>query len=63
MILNILLKLLALSNDNIIDFKKNKSIMKLLKKEKIKDLENKLKIKFVLYYIKGFIFLSFLCII
>ena len=55
MVLSLLLKTLALSNDPILDFKKNKSI-KEINKEKNK-LEIKLKVKFVLYFILSFIFL------
>ena len=53
-----LLKLLSLSNKDIINFKVNKS------KEDIKQRENslklKLKIKFILFFILGFILLLFI---
>ena len=55
--LNTILKLLALSNDAIIEFKRTKSAVNIDKKKT--DLENKLLIKFVLYFIVSFIFLSF----
>ena len=57
-VLNMLLKLLSLSNKDIINFKVNKS------KEDIKQRENslklKLKIKFILFFILGFILLLFI---
>ena len=53
--LNILLQLLALSESNIIDYKKDKN-RKNLDERKLK-LNNRLKIKFFLYFILGFIFL------
>ena len=56
-VLNIILKFLALSNDAIIEFKKMKSADNINKKKT--DLENKLSIKFVLYFIVSFVFLSF----
>ena len=55
--LNIVLKLLALSNSGIIKFKKNKN--KNGVDERGEDLKNKLNIKFVLYFIISFIFLLF----
>ena len=55
--LNTILKLLALSNDAIIEFKHMKSVDNIDKKKT--DLENKLSIKFVLYFIVSFVFLSF----
>ena len=57
MILNKLLKLMALSNDTILKFKQNKeknNINKMGKK-----LKKKLNIKFILYFIISFIFLLF----
>ena len=54
-VLNILLKLLALSEGNIIDYKKNKNKNNL--DERTKELNNKLNIKFILYFIISFIFL------
>ena len=56
-VLNIILKFLALSNDAIIEFKQTKSSVNIDKKKT--DLENKLFVKFVLYFIFSFIFLSF----
>ena len=55
--LNTILKLLALSNDLIIEFKHTKSAVNIDKKKT--DLENKLLIKFVLYFIVSFVLLSF----
>ena len=56
-ILNIPLKYLALSNDDIIDFKQTKS-NKNINKIKV-NLENKLKIKFIFYFIVSILFLFF----
>ena len=56
-VLNIILKFLALSNDAIIEFKQGKSAVNIDKKKT--DLEKKLLIKFVLYFIVSFVFLSF----
>ena len=59
MILNTILKVLALSNDDILDFKKNKytkNITSLIKKRK-KILMNRLSIKFIFYFIISYIFL------
>ena len=57
MVLNTLLKMLALSNNSIVEFKQNK------KKEDVNErgekLKNKLNIKFILYFIISFIFLIF----
>ena len=53
--LNLPLKLLALSNDNILDFKNTKSTENI--ELKYKQLNDKLKIKFILYFIISFIFL------
>ena len=55
MVLNKILKFLSLSNDGIISFKQNKSIKNINQKEF--DLNNKLRVKFVLYFILSFIFL------
>ena len=55
--LNTILKLLALSNDSIIEFKNNKAQKDLLNRKL--DLELKLRIKFILYFITSFIFLLF----
>ena len=57
MFLNILLKLLALSNDGIIEFKQNKDKNDV--NERADALKKKLSIKFVLYFIISFIFLLF----
>ena len=57
MVLDLLLKLLAISNDSIIKFKQNKKIDDV--DERGKNLINTLKIKFILYYIISFIFLLF----
>jgi hypothetical protein len=57
MLLNILLKLLALSNDGIIEFKQNKDKNDV--NERADALKKKLSIKFVLYFIISFIFLLF----
>ena len=56
-VLNAFLKFLALSESSILDLKKNKSKNDLDKR--IKDLENKLSIKFMSYFIISFIFLLF----
>ena len=55
MVLGLLFKTLALSNDAILDFKKSKSIKEIIKEKK--KLEIRLKVKFVLYFILSFIFL------
>ena len=57
MLLNTLLKLLALSNGGILEFKQNKK--KIDVNEGAVDLKKKLSIKFVLYFIISFIFLLF----
>ena len=57
LVLNILLKTLALSNNAIINFKNDKSKDD-IDKRKV-ELENNLKIKFILYFILSFIFLLF----
>ena len=54
-VLNKPLKLLALSNSSIINFKQSKKN----DKEKIMNLNKTLKIKFIIYFIAGFIFLLF----
>ena len=56
-IFDIILKLLALSEANIIDYKKNKDINNLEKRTI--ELKNKLRIKFILYFIISFIILLF----
>ena len=56
-ILDILLKLLALSNDDIIDFKQNKEIKDFIKEGK--KLKKRLKIKFFLYFILSYFVLLF----
>ena len=53
--LNKLLNFLSLSNDGIVSFKTNKSIKNIDKREA--DLENKLRIKFILYFVLSFILL------
>ena len=58
MILNLPLNYLSLTNDAIINFKQNKSIINEMVK-RAKYLENKLTFKFVLYFVIGFLFLSF----
>jgi len=55
--LNSILKLLAFSNDAILDFKQDKSIDNLEFKEM--KLRKKLQIKFILYFILSFLFLLF----
>jgi len=57
MILNIPLNFLSLSNDAIINFKQNTSKIHIMKK--VKNLENKLNTKFILFFIIGFLFLLF----
>jgi len=54
-VLDILLKLLALSEGNILDYKKNKDKKDLGKRKN--ELNNKLKIKFILYFIISFLLL------
>jgi hypothetical protein len=54
-ILNILLKYLALSNNAILDFKRNKSLNDIYKREI--NLKKKLKIKFILFFVISFILL------
>ena len=57
MLLNTLLKLLALSNSGIIEFKQDKNKKDV--NERGENLKKKLSIKFVLYFIISFIFLLF----
>ena len=57
MVLNILLKLLALSNDAIIDFKQDKNTNEV--KKRGNQLSVKLGIKFILYYVISTLFLLF----
>jgi len=57
MALNILLKFLALSNDSILKFKKNKNIKDI--NERGAALNQTLYIKFIFYFILSFIFLLF----
>ena len=57
MLLNTPLNFLSLTNDAIINFKQNTSKNNIMKK--VKNLENKLNKKFVLFFIIGFIFLLF----
>ena len=54
-ILDFIIKYLSLSNDTILDFKNNESTKDLNKQKKC--LKNKLRIKFVLYFIKSSILL------
>ena len=56
-VINTLLKLLALSENDILDFKKNKKTENLEKRAT--ELNNKLKIKFILYYIISTIIILF----
>ena len=56
-VLDILLKLLALSEGNIIDYKKNKDKRDLNKRTK--ELNDKLNIKFILYFVVSSIILLF----
>ena len=56
-VINTLLKILALSEGNIINFKKNKNAKDLDKRKK--DLVHLLKIKFILYFIISSIFILF----
>ena len=56
-VLNILLKLLALSEGNILDYKKNKDKKDLNKREE--ELFEKLSIKFILFFTISFLFLLF----
>ena len=57
MVLDIFLKLLAISNDSIIKFKQNKNINDVDKRGR--NLKKTLIFKFILYYIISFIFLLF----
>ena len=57
-LLNTFLKFLALSNDNILDLKQKKETKDI--NERGDSLKNKLRIKFILYFILSFIFLIFL---
>ena len=57
-VFNVLLKILALSEKDILKFKKNKKKKKSLNERTIK-LKNKLNIKFILYFITSSIFLLF----
>ena len=56
-VLNTLLKILALSEGNILNFKKNKNTKDLNKRQE--DLNHLLKIKFILYFIISTIFIIF----
>ena len=56
-IIDTLMKMLALSNDEILDFKKNKNRIEINKRKK--RLFSKLSIKFILYFVISFIFLLF----
>ena len=57
MLLNVMLKLLALSNDIIIEFKQKKESADIIRKGN--ELIKKLNIRFILYFIISFIFLLF----
>ena len=57
MALNTILKLLALSNNSIIKFKNDKTNGDFDKRKT--NLENNLRIKFILYFLMSFIFLIF----
>ena len=57
-ILNYPLNFLALSNDSIINFKQDNSIINI--KKRTKSLINNLIIKFILYFIISFLFLLFI---
>ena len=57
MVLNLPIGLLALSDDTIISFKQNKSKINLTKRGE--ELKKKLNIKFILYFIIGFLILAF----
>ena len=57
MILNLLLKLFALSNDNIIDFKKNKEKKDV--NQRGNNLNFEIKLKSILFFITSFFFLLF----
>ena len=55
------MQLLGLSSDTIIDFKQSEEVKDI--SEKGEKLIKKLKIKFVFYFILGFLFLLFFCTI
>ena len=57
MLFNTVLKLLALSNNAILEYKQNKDKKDV--NERGENLKNKLSIKFILYFIISFIFLLF----
>ena len=57
MVLNMIVKLLALSDDGIIEFKQNKEIQNV--DERGSKLKSKLKTKFVFYFLISYIFLLF----
>ena len=57
MILNIFLNMLSLSNDEILNFKQNKSKFNLMRRAKY--LNKRLTIKFILYFIISFLLLIF----
>ena len=58
-ILDILIKLFAFSEENILEFKKNKT--KANVNQRFKELNKKLKVKFILFFTSSFIFLLFFC--
>ena len=57
MVINMILKILALSNDGILHFKKNSNSKNV--NERGNNLKNNLRIKFILYFIISFLFLLF----
>ena len=58
-IINFILKLLSLSEKNILEIKQQTNFQQVLKKSKI--IEKYIKMKFFIYFILGIIFLSFFC--
>ena len=60
-VINIPINFFALTNDSIINFKQNKSNINIM--ERAKNLEQKLKTKFILYLVISFIFFHFFGII
>ena len=56
-VINIPINFFSLTNDSIINFKQNKSNINIM--ERAKNLEQKLKTKFILYLVISFLFLSF----
>ena len=58
-LINMILKMLSLSEKNILQLKEEKDPFKIA--EKAKDIEKYIKIKFILFFILNFIFMSFFC--